>query len=133
MVNKAQYYIFALMYLVSSLSLFSQTNDWEPVLSKTLNGKIVEDLTINGRAYEIFEHGILPEWGYEMPQEDGFILIHPKKERKNAPLYVVLHSAGHDVLSCVNCTREVGNHDLYHSPENFYALYLDCRRNPGDW
>ena len=51
----------------------------------------------------------------------------------NAPLYVVLHSAGHDVHSCLACTTKVGNHDIYHSPDDFFALYLDCRANKGDW
>lgn len=113
--------------------VLEREQDWNPSRTATLNGKPIEDLTINGRPYEVFEHGVKPEWGYRMPQQDAFILIHPKNERKNAPLYVVLHSAGHDFLSCVKCTREVGNHDIYRSPDDFYALYLDCRRNQGDW
>jgi lysophospholipase L1-like esterase len=115
------------------VEITSQEKDWSPSRVTTLNGKPIDDLTINGRPYEVFQHGVKPEWGYKAPQQDAFILIHPKNERKNAPLYVVLHSAGHDVLSCVKCTRDVGNHDLYRSPDDFYALYLDCRRNPGDW
>ena len=45
----------------------------------------------------------------------------------------MLHSAGHDVHSCLACTTKVGNHDIYHAPPEFYALYLDCRANKGDW
>ena len=60
-------------------------------------------------------------------------MLHPKQARPNAPLYVVLHSAGHDVHSCLACTTKVGNHDIYHSPPDFFALYLDCRANKGDW
>ena len=37
-----------------------------------------------------------------------------------------LSAAGHDVLSCVKCTAQVGNHDIYRSPDDFTALYLDC-------
>ena len=55
------------------------------------------------------------------------------RRRPDAPLYVVLHSAGHDVHSCLACTTKVGNHDIYHSPQDFFALYLDCRANKGDW
>ena len=33
----------------------------------------------------------------------------------------------------MKCTRTVGNHDIYRSPDDFYALYLDCRANGGDW
>jgi predicted esterase len=92
-----------------------------------------KDLFINGRAMEIFSHGVKPEWGYPSPQKDTFIVVHPKEPKKNSPLYVVLHSAGHDVFTCVRCTRQAGNHDIYHSPDDFYALYLDCRDNQGDW
>ena len=56
-----------------------------------------------------------------------------QQARANAPLYVVLHSAGHDVHSCLACTSKVGNHDIYHAPKDFFALYLDCRANKGDW
>lgn len=86
-----------------------------------------------GRALEVFKHGVKAEWGYAAPQEDTFFVLHPKDERKGAPLYVVLHSAGHDVNSCLQCTLTPGNHDIYHAPEDFYALYLDCRANKGDW
>ncbi len=57
----------------------------------------------------------------------------PSRRMPNAPLYVVLHSAGHDVHSCLACTTKVGNHDIYHSPPDFFALYLDCQANKGDW
>ena len=86
--------------------------------------------TLGGRAMETFQHGVKPEWGYTAGQDDTFVVVHPKTARENAPLYVVLHSAGHDVFSCVNCTSTVGNHDIYRSPDDHYALYLDCRPPP---
>ena len=113
--------------------VMERKKDWPPARTATLRGKTEADLTINGRSCELFEHGVKPEWGYPAQQRDAFVVIHPKRERKNAPLYVVLHSAGHDVIKCVSCTREVGNHDIHRSPDDFYALYLDCRGNPGDW
>ena len=113
------------LLLLVSLSLHAE--DWTPTKDPA------KDSTINGRALETFQHGVKPEWGYATPQQDTFIVVHPVAERKNAPLYVVLHSAGHDVLSCVNCTKTVGNHDIYRSPDDHYALYLDCRKNRGDW
>ena len=51
-----------------------------------------------------------------------------------SPLYVVLHSAGHDVMSCVDCSVTVGNHDIYHAPDDHYALYLNFRKHQAqDW
>ena len=60
-----------------------------------------EGLINSDRKLEVFEHGIKKEWGYEAPQTDTFIVIHPEKPKKSVPLYVVLHSAGHDVFSAV--------------------------------
>ena len=106
-----------LMILFAVCPLIAADKDWVPSKVVAIKGKQVDDLTIKERTYEIFEHDVKPEWGYKAPQQDNFVVIHPKKERKNAPLYVVLHSAGHDVISCVKCTRMVGNHDIYHTPD----------------
>lgn len=132
-VRRVSVFLVTALAMLSGIRARAAETDWNPVVTTTIDGKAVEDLTINGRAYQIFQHGVKPEWGYKAPQQDSFVLIHPKAERRNAPLYVVLHSAGHDVLSAVRCTREIGNHDIYRSPDDFYALYLDCRRNQGDW
>jgi poly(3-hydroxybutyrate) depolymerase len=85
------------------------------------------------RKLDTFRHGARKEWGYAGPQQDTFLVLHPRQAKVGAPLYVVLHSAGHDVHSCLACTNRVGNHDIYHAPQDFYALYLDCRANKGDW
>ncbi len=121
------------LLLATALPLAAAGNDWDPSASPKLQTNQPEELRIDGRAFEVFKHGVKPEWGYSNPQQDTFIVVHPKIERKNAPLYVVLHSAGHDVFSCLKCTRNVGNHDIYRSPDDFFALYLDCRANKGDW
>jgi poly(3-hydroxybutyrate) depolymerase len=92
-----------------------------------------KESTFTERKLEEFQHGVKNEWGYAQPQRDTFLVLHPKEPRARAPLYVVLHSAGHDVRSCLACTTKVGNHDIYHSPADFFALYLDCRANKGDW
>ena len=115
------------------MPLLAGVNDWPPATTPTINSERSKDLLIHERPFEIFQHGVRPEWGYKNPQQDTFIVVHPKKERDQAPLYVVLHSAGHDVFSCLKCTRDVGNHDIYRSPDDYYALYLDCRANQGDW
>ena len=116
---------FHLVLLVAILPVV-QAADWPP-------GKPSSSKVFNGRKTETFRHGVSPQWGYKVAQEDAFVVVHPKLSRKNAPLYVVLHSAGHDVFSCVNCTKTVGNHDIYRSPDDHYALYLDCRKNRNDW
>ncbi|MCY3017526.1 MAG: hypothetical protein NTW87_00645 [Planctomycetota bacterium] len=121
--------LFFALLMATVLPLCAEETDWQP----TKDQSKAKDLVVTGRSLDVFQHGVKKEWGYKAPQQDTFIVIHPKTERKNAPLYVVLHSAGHDVISCVKCTANVGNHDIYHSPEDFYALYLDCRANAGDW
>ena len=116
------------LLLLVSPSLHAQDATWAPTKVAST------DSTINGRERETFEAGAKPEWGYAAPQQDTFVVVHPNVERKNAPLYVVLHSAGHDVMSCVNCTRTVGNHDIYRAPDDHFALYIDCRKNQArDW
>ena len=40
-----------------------------------IHGLPAEDLTINGRAYDLFEHGVKPEWGYKDPQQDSFVVV----------------------------------------------------------
>ena len=102
-----------------------QEPGWPP--AKTKDGEF------GGRKLDTYQHGARPEWGYAAPQRDTFLVLHPKQAKPNRPLYVVLHSAGHDVHSCLACTATVGNHDIYHAPPDFFALYLDCRANKGDW
>ncbi len=115
------------LLLVPSI-LHAQEAAWAPIKDAA------KDAVINGRAMETFEAGTKPEWGYAAPQQDTMIVIHPRQDRKHAPLYVVLHSAGHDVTSCVACTRTVGNHDIYRAPDDFFALYVDCHKHKArDW
>ena len=112
--------------------VMEREKNWPPTRGAVIRGKSEAALTINGRSCELYSHGVKPEWGYPAPQRDVFVVVHPKRERKKAPLYVVLHSAGHDVVACVNCTRDLGNHDLYRAPDDFYGLYLDCRGGAAD-
>lgn len=107
------------------LSATVRAADWPPEKQK--------DAEFTERKVETYQHGIKPEWGYAAPQRDTFLVLHPKQAVSKVPLYVVLHSAGHDVHSCLACTAKVGNHDIYHAPADFFALYLDCRANKGDW
>ncbi len=113
------------LVLAFAAAAYAGTAQWPPEKEK--------ESVFTERRLETFKHGIRKEWGYAAPQRDTFLVLHPKQARPHAPLYVVLHSAGHDVNSCLACTTTVGNHDIYHSPGDFFALYLDCRANRGDW
>lgn len=113
------------LILAVTTTVFAQANQWPPTRE--------QETVFTERKLEVFRHGTKPDWNYAAPQTDTFFVLHPKQEQPNSPLYVVLHSAGHDVHSCLECTKTVGNHDIYHAPEGFYALYLDCRANKGDW
>ena len=113
------------LFLAFVAAASAQTADWPPQRDN--------ESVFTERKLEVFKHGTEKAWGYAAPQRDTFLVLHPKQARQSAPLYVVLHSAGHDVNSCLACTSKVGNHDIYHAPEDFFALYLDCRANRGDW
>ena len=108
-----------------ALTASSQAAEWPPEKQK--------ESEFTERKLEEFQHGVKEDWAYVAPQRDTFLVLHPKEAKPNAPLYVVLHSAGHDVYSCLACTNQSGNHDIYHAPPDFFALYLDCRANKGDW
>jgi len=114
-----------LLALVSSSPAPAQEEKWLPEKTK--------ESEFTSRKLDTYQHEVRKEWGYAAPQKDTFLVVHPKQARTNGPLYVVLHSAGHDVHSALGCTTKVGNHDIYRSPDDFYALYLDCRANKGDW
>jgi hypothetical protein len=121
--------ILAVMFvLAAAMTARAQDPSWPPAKQK--------ESEFTGRKLDTYQHGSKKEWGYDKPQKDTFLVLHPKQARANkapSPLYVVLHSAGHDVHSCLACTTKVGNHDIYHSPPDFFALYLDCKANKGDW
>ena len=82
------------------------------------------------RNIEFFYHNALASWGGN-EQQDSFAVLHPKDEKTSVStgLYVVLHSAGHDLYSCLGCVFRNGNHDIYRTPDDLFGLYLDCRAN----
>jgi len=93
--------------------------------------------TVNGRRVERFDETYGAEFGYERPVREYFLVQHPAAEhdKPGRPLLVVLHSAGHNASTALLCTREKGNHDIYRAPDDFFALYPDCRmaQSRGDW
>lgn len=120
-------------------SMLAQADDatqpsWPPTVDSA-----VETKPFPGRKVEFFRHGSLPEWGYAQTQQDYFILVHPENPHPDSPLYVVLHSAGHDAKSAFEIATEgpegPRGHFLYYPPADCYGLYPDCRANGGggDW
>ena len=85
-----------------------------------------KDGFLTGRRIEWFHHTSLPEWGYAEEQTDTFTVLHPSGDcaAETYPLYVVFHSAGHDVYSTVACTWQPGNHDIYHDGISLCFLEL---------
>jgi len=90
---------------------------------------------LNGRKVDSVTKTYGSAFGYAAPVETAYLVQHPtaEKERPGRPLLVVLHSAGHNAEVALDCTRAPGNHDIYRSPDDFYALFLDCKRVSGDW
>ena len=80
------------------------------------------------RKLEFFHHKSVREWGGK-DQVDSFAVLHPARRTRKHGLYIVLHSAGHDLYSCLGCTFMPDNHDIYRTPDNLFGLYLDCREN----
>lgn len=100
--------------------------------------KIIKSDMLCDRRIDFFSHTSRPQWGYNVEQTDTFAVHYPKdfEDSKEYPLYVVFHSAGHDVYSATECVRTVGNHDIYHTPDDMFGLFLDCRANSdnqNDW
>ena len=86
-----------------------------------------------GKTILRYEHDSVPEWGYAQPQSDYFIVLPPKGEPKGRPLQVVLHSAGHSGDAVLK--QSFQKPDWFHNVglRDQYVLYLDCRKNKGDW
>lgn len=108
------------------------------ITEKRLLMKIQNNGMINGREIKFFSTVSDPAWGYTNEQRDTFAVEYPKNydESKKYPLYVIFHSAGHDIYSAVNCMLSPGNHDIYHTPDDMFGLVLDCRANSdndNDW
>lgn len=97
--------------------------------------KVNNFATLRGRKIEFFCAENQPEWGYSDNRKNTFGVLYPKDESAiNCGLYVVFHSAGHDVYSTISCTEYENNHNIYQTPEDMYGLYLDCREwEDTDW
>lgn len=93
--------------------------------------KIEKGSMFLGRRLDLYRHGADPKWGYPEDQTDTFAVLLPKDydETKSYPLYVVFHSAGHGMFTCLMCLYGEGNHDIYHVPDDMIGLFPDCLEN----
>ncbi|MBQ6596158.1 MAG: hypothetical protein IJH79_01280 [Lentisphaeria bacterium] len=90
-----------------------------------------KDAVLNDRKLEFFHHRS-PSARDGSPQTDSFAVLHPLRRKRKHGLYVVLHSAGHDLFSCLGCVMYPDNHNIYHPPEDLYGLFVDCRAHQAE-
>jgi len=93
--------------------------------------RTISENVANGRLVETYRHGIDVTWGYAATQQEFlFHVVHPVKPAARAPLYVVLHSAGHTSWTALEAgfrqspDGTYNDHGLYHTPDDCYGLYL---------
>ncbi len=124
--------------LISNASILvaeERAGEWPPVA----DGGNTYSQSVDGRTIERFTHQSRSQWGYPVPQPNYFFLVHPKRESKNAPLCVVLHSANRtalDFLGYYFLNRKVDPKDIpsdiaINLPDDFYVLFLDS--NNAEW
>jgi lysophospholipase L1-like esterase len=95
--------------------------------------QVVVESVYNGRRLVQYGHESMNDWGYAKPQSDVFWLALPRKQMKNPPLCVVLHSAGGGGQEPFQpiCAPQYAR-GLY-GDETYYILSLDCEKNRNDW
>jgi len=107
------------MFLACAATAGMAASAWPPVM--------------DSHRVDTYRHGARKEWGYTPKAASSvFYVIRPEQEQKHAPLYVVLHSAGHSAWDAVQVSLGrpapwVGSgndHAVYRTPPCFYGLYL---------
>lgn len=126
--------LIALMPFPSAVAA-DANSDWAPVQDKSKTQQTAD----TGRVIDSYTAPANKEWGYTKwmggtPANQGidvpFYVVHPLKDRKNAPLYVVLHSAGHTGWTSITAgyarspDGAYNDAGIYHAPEDAYGLYL---------
>ncbi|MDP6544169.1 MAG: PHB depolymerase family esterase [Phycisphaerae bacterium] len=96
--------------------------------------KAVKETIIEGRKVIRYEHDSVSTWGYAVRQSDYYYLVHPKSKPKGkVALRVVLHSAGHSGDRVLADAFKHHDWTHYYGNDRSYVLFLDCRKNRGDW
>ena len=73
-----------ILLLALTQPLLAGEKSWPPTRDPSLGGGRLNSPTAGGRELEVFQHGVKAEWGYKAPQQDTFVLIHPKQAGKTA-------------------------------------------------
>ena len=94
--------------------------------------KVVNESKIGGRKVIRYEHDSMNQWGYKTPQKDFFNLVPPTKPATDAPLFVVLHSAGGNGNEALPAVCKPHDRNFY-GDESCYVLCPDCASNKNDW
>lgn len=126
--NSFKLIIVALFYLTHFAEALAQDTKILP------EPEIISKQSIEGRLVIRYGNASKKQWGYKVPQKDYFLFLPVRSDLKNAPLRVVLHSAGGSGDKALDYA--FNNHDWFHfyGSEDYHILYLDCRRNESsDW
>ena len=86
----------------------------------------------HGHLLEEFVAPSDPAWGYSSPREDYFALYHPTEGFGPHPLCVMFHSAGGGINESLESAFKPDGCDVYHMPDSFYSLHLDCLGHKDD-
>lgn len=88
---------------VPILALSLVVLSWGSVAESLPGITVIETRVIEGRNATKYEHTSHSDWGYATAQTDYFWLVAPTNAAvTNAPLQVVLHSAGHSADKVFN-------------------------------
>ncbi|MBQ3389293.1 MAG: hypothetical protein IJG60_08785 [Thermoguttaceae bacterium] len=113
----------ALLILAAALSA-SAACAWTPerVSAEMAYGHLLEKFTAPSD----------PSWGYPDERSDIFALYHPTEGFGPHPLCVMFHSAGGGIDESLSSAFKPDGCDVYHMPDTFYSLHLDCLAHKDD-
>ncbi|MGI5832667.1 MAG: hypothetical protein ACOX6D_09105 [Thermoguttaceae bacterium] len=107
-----------------SLLIVSAASAWTP--------ERVSSETAYGHLLEKFVAVADPAWGYAENRTDIFAIYHPTEGVGPHPLCVMFHSAGGGIDESLYSAFKPDGCDVYHVPDNFYSLHLDCLSHKAD-
>lgn len=115
---------FLIAAILVSLVMVSAAKAWTPerTSSEVAHGHILDKYTAESD----------PEWGYAEPRSDVFAVYRPTEGVGPHPLCVMFHSAGGGIDESLYSAFKPDGCDVYHMPDSFYSLHLDCLEHMSD-